>query len=168
MDMLRTWLRIVRGDSRCLKAAWRFTLPESWLRIVRGELKTESCVPRIRLLKTYWRLTDRLKNLLYCLVKVHKPYFWPNSLHGVTETSGAECLKKHDLLLKCICCSFPSLTAWRISYEFEGSNCCKNAGVFVIIMPFLQYCCKHPLEDWSCDHILRETRLLRLPIMLTA
>ena len=36
--------------------------------------------------------------------EVHKPYFWPNSLHGVTATSGTECLKRRDLLLKCICC----------------------------------------------------------------
>ena len=93
-------------------------------------------------------IEDWLIDWIICYIawwKCINPIFWPNSLHGVTATSGAECLKRHDLLLKCICCSFPSLTAWRISCEFEGPNCWKT----------LVYTCWCLLPEmllnlWSC------------------
>ena len=75
--------------------------------------------------------------------EVHKPYFWPNSLHGVTATSGAECLKRRDLLLKCICCVLElpisdcledQLWIWRVKLLQKCWCFCNYYAFFTILL----------------------------------
>ena len=79
------------------------------------------------------------------------------------------CCVFNELLIATWYCVEDICCCWCISYIGDPIEWYMLLVFWAVILKCVNLdCCKHPLEDWSCDHILRERRLLRLPIMLTA
>ena len=92
--------------------------------------------------------------LLYYLVKMQKPYFWPNFLHGVTATSGACCV----LELPLSDWVEDQQWIWRVKL-LQKKRWCSYNYFFVIIMTVLQYYC-HCRSWWGTCNVVRVGKLL--------